>query len=212
MIKLPGRLTVRTIHGRNGPFNVGRLATSIGEFVIKDPQLDQFSEGMFDGEFLLLEIRPASYFAGGRMVVEVRAKVGEMLLTEDGMLVTQHGPRFDSAEMDPMEEEATPQPPVSPPTEDVPAPAETPAPQKPATASQDSASEAWVPGPQAPDAHDAGQAVNPDAELFGLLWPLGPSVKLDPTVDRALFRRQVSRLKELGYRFQAPTQTWQAAA
>jgi len=45
MIKIPGRLSVKTIHGRNGPFNVGRLATSLGEFTVKDPQLDQFSEG-----------------------------------------------------------------------------------------------------------------------------------------------------------------------
>jgi len=207
MIKIPGRLTVRTIHGRNGPFTVGRLAASIGEFVIKDPQLDQFSEGVFEGEFLLLEIRPASYFAGGRLVVEVRAKVGEMLLTEDGMLVTQHGPRFDSAEMDPLEEEAAPAPPV-PPAPPAPGSGEPVAP--PAPPSQVDAGEG--PGPQAPDTHTAGQEANPDAELFGLLWPLGQSVKLDPTVDRALFRRQVSRLKELGYRFQAPTQTWQAAA
>jgi len=207
MIKIPGRLTVRTIHGRNGPFNVGRLAASIGEFVIKDPQLDQFSEGVFEGEFLLLEIRPASYFAGGRLVVEVRAKVGEMLLTEDGMLVTQHGPHFDSAEMDPLEEEAAPVPPV-PPAPPAPGSGEPMAP--PAPPSQGEAGE--VPGPQPPDAYASGQEANPDAELFGLLWPLGQSVKLDPTVDRALFRRQVSRLKELGYRFQAPTQTWQAAA
>ena len=207
MIKIPGRLTVRTIHGCNGPFNVGRLAASIGEFVIKDPQLDQFSEGVFEGEFLLLEIRPASYFAGGRLVVEVRAKVGEMLLTENGMLVTQHGPRFDSAEMDPLEEEASPTPPV-PPAPPTPGPGEPMAP--PAPPPQGEAGEA--PGPHAPDAHAAGQEANPDAELFGLLWPLGQSVKLDPAVDRALFRRQVSRLKELGYRFQAPTQTWQAAA
>ncbi|WP_163558389.1 DUF3275 family protein [Halomonas sp. NO4] len=210
MIKLPGRLTVRTIHGRNGPFNVGRLATSIGEFVIKDPQLDQFSEGMFEGEFLLLEIRPASYFAGGRLVVEVRAKVGEMLLTDDGMLVTQHGPRFDSAEMDPLEEEGAA--PASPMPSAQPAQAEPSSPQAPATAPQGPAGEAPAPGPQAPDTHATGQEVDPDAELFGLLWPLGQSVKLDPTVDRVLFRRQVSRLKELGYRFQAPTQTWQAAA
>ena len=67
-------------------------------------------------------------------------------------------------------------------------------------------------GPHATEPHTAEQEANPDAELFGLLWPLEQSVKLDPTVDRALFRRQVSRLKELGYRFQAPTQTWQAAA
>lgn len=207
MIKIPGRLTVRTIHGRNGPFNVGRLAASIGEFVIKDPQLDQFSEGVFEGEFLLLEIRPASYFTGGRLVVEVRAKVGEMLLTEDGMLVTQHGPRFDSAEIDPLEEEAAPAP-SEPPAPSTPGPGEPAAP--PVSSSQDEAGE--VPGPQPPDAYASGQEANPDAELFGLLWPLGQSVKLDPTVDRALFRRQVSRLKELGYRFQAPTQTWQAAA
>ncbi|ERS91835.1 DUF3275 family protein [Halomonas sp. PBN3] len=208
MIKIPGRLTVRTIHGRNGPFNVGRLAASIGEFVIKDPQLDQFSEGVFEGEFLLLEIRPASYFAGGRLVVEVRAKVGEMLLTEDGMLVTQHGPRFDSAEMDPLEEEIAPAPSSEPPVPSTPGPGELMAP--PVPSSQGEAGEA--PGPQAPDAYASSQEANPDAELFGLLWPLGQSVKLDPTVDRALFRRQVSRLKELGYRFQAPTQTWQAAA
>lgn len=132
-----------------------------------------------------------------------------MLLTEDGMLVTQHGPRFDSAEMDPLEEEAAPAPPV-PPAPSTPAPPAPPVPPAPASPSQGADGEA--PGPQAPDAHAAGQEANPDAELFGLLWPLEQSVKLDPTVDRALFRRQVSRLKELGYRFQAPTQTWQAAA
>ncbi|MBF7052315.1 DUF3275 family protein [Halomonas sp. KAO] len=198
MIKIPGRLTVRTIHGRNGPFNVGRLAASIGEFVIKDPQLDQFSEGVFEGEFLLLEIRPASYFAGGRLVVEVRAKVGEMLLTEDGMLVTQHGPRFDSAEMDPLEEEG------------VPASLNSSMPEPEEPAPQVAAGEALE--PHAPNVPANGQEANPDAELFGLLWPLGQSVKLDPSVDRALFRHQVSRLKELGYRFQAPTQTWHTAA
>lgn len=210
MIKIPGRLSVRTIHGRNGPFNVGRLCTPIGEFVIKDPQLDQFSEGVFEGEFLLIEIRPASYFTSGRLVVEVRAKVGEMLLTDDGMLVTPYGPRFDSAEVDPLEEEATSPPPVTPSTAEAPTdPATHPAAQVPPA---DSAAEA--PGSDAPasEAVDVDRDANPDAELFGLLWPLEQSIKLDPTVDRALFRRQVSRLKELGYRFQAPTQTWQAAA
>ena len=32
MITIPGQLAIKTIHGRNGDFNVGRLATSIGEF------------------------------------------------------------------------------------------------------------------------------------------------------------------------------------
>ena len=36
MITIPGQLAIKTIHGRNGDFNVGRLATSIGEFVVKN--------------------------------------------------------------------------------------------------------------------------------------------------------------------------------
>ena len=110
IIKMPGRLSVKTIHGRNGPFNVGRLATSLGEFVIKDPQLDQFSEGVFDGEFLVQQIKPASYFAGGRLVVEVRAKVGEILPTDDGVMMTQSADQdVDSAAMHPLAEDAAAQ-------------------------------------------------------------------------------------------------------
>ncbi|MGO2241114.1 MAG: DUF3275 family protein [Halomonas sp.] len=177
MIKIPGRLLVKTIHGRHGPFNVGRLATSIGEFVIKDPQLEQFSEGQFSGEFLVLEIRPASYFAGGRLVVEVRARVGEMLLSDNGVLVSQSDkPHFDSSEIDPLEEEASSH-------------------QVPETAPQN------VPPVQ-------NETNNPDMKLFGLLWPLGNTVKLDPTIERAIFRSQVSRLKDMGYQFQSKTQTW----
>jgi len=199
MIKMPGRLSVKTIHGRNGPFNVGRLATSLGEFTVKDPQLDQFSEGVFDGEFLVQQIKPASYFAGGRLVVEVRAKVGEMLLTDDGVLVTPSSePNFDSAEMDPLEEDAAAQS-VQP----VPLPAEPPV---ESTQTQPVASDASeTTGQQAPPETDPQ---NPDAALFGHLWPLDNTVKLDPTIDRGLFRQQVQRLKALGYQFQGRTQTW----
>ncbi len=42
MISIPGQLAIKTIHGRNGDFNVGRLATSIGEFVVKNAELDQY--------------------------------------------------------------------------------------------------------------------------------------------------------------------------
>ena len=34
------------------------------------------------------------------------------------------------------------------------------------------------------------------------------TVKLDPTVERAKFREQRDRLKELGHRFNASTQAW----
>ncbi len=50
MIKIPGHLAIRTIQGRNGAFNVGRLSTSIGEFVIKDAVLEQHVEGKITGK------------------------------------------------------------------------------------------------------------------------------------------------------------------
>lgn len=31
---VPGQLTLRTIHGRNGPFTVGRLTTHLGVFEV----------------------------------------------------------------------------------------------------------------------------------------------------------------------------------
>ncbi|HHM5294170.1 TPA: DUF3275 family protein, partial [Pseudomonas aeruginosa] len=54
MITIPGQLAIKTIHGRNGDFNVGRLATSIGEFVVKNAELDQYREGKYDGDFAIV--------------------------------------------------------------------------------------------------------------------------------------------------------------
>ena len=73
MITIPGQLAIKTIHGRNGDFNVGRLATSIGEFVVKNAELDQYAEGKYEGNFAIVEIRPSTYSANGRMVIEIRA-------------------------------------------------------------------------------------------------------------------------------------------
>lgn len=56
------------------------------------------------------------------------------------------------------------------------------------------------------------KAGDQDIELFGHQWPLGDSVKLDPTADRATFRAQTLRLKQLGYRFDAASQTWHYSA
>ena len=50
------------------------------------------------------------------------------------------------------------------------------------------------------------------SRLFGLDLAKDVSgkkpVKLDPTVDRSLFREQRDKLKSLGYEFQAMSQTW----
>ncbi len=81
MIKLTGSLTVKTINGRNGPFNVGRLDTDIGEFNVKEG-IVEFDPGQYAGEFTISRIHPASYVIGGRSVVEVRAVVHSIALTD----------------------------------------------------------------------------------------------------------------------------------
>src|SRR5690606_22866335 len=77
-IVVPGQLTLRTIHGRNGPFTVGRLTTHLGVFEVKDPELEQYPEGKYDGEFIIRYIFPKSYPVGGGMRFEIRASLDGM--------------------------------------------------------------------------------------------------------------------------------------
>ncbi|WP_412543013.1 DUF3275 family protein [Pseudomonas aeruginosa] len=57
-----------------------------------------------------------------------------------------------------------------------------------------------------------GSAEDGDAALFGILWPLGESVRLDSTIDRRTLRAQVARLGQLGYKHQYQTQEWSRQA
>lgn len=79
-IVVPGQLTLRTIRGKNGPFTVGRLATHLGTFEVKDPELEQYPEGKYDGEFIIRYIFPKSYPVGGGMRFEIRASLDGMTL------------------------------------------------------------------------------------------------------------------------------------
>ena len=115
MITIPGQLAIKTIHGRNGDFNVGRLATSIGEFVVKNAELDQYREGKYDGDFVIVEIRPSTYNANGRMVIEIRAHLGGMTLSNIDALSRDEARRLSPQEVDPIDEEAQAPAPASPP-------------------------------------------------------------------------------------------------
>ena len=106
MITIPGQLAIKTIHGRNGDFNVGRLATSIGEFVVKNAELDQYAEGKYEGDFAIAEIRPSTYTANGRMVIEIRALLGGMTLSNIDALSRDDARRLSPQEVDPIDEEA----------------------------------------------------------------------------------------------------------
>ena len=102
-MNIDGVLTIRTIQGRNGPFNVGRLITDLGEFAVKDTLLDQYDEGRYDGNFSITQIFPASYFAGGRFVVEVRATLKNLSL--DGVDALKPEDEAPASEPDPVDDQ-----------------------------------------------------------------------------------------------------------
>ncbi|WP_349571133.1 DUF3275 family protein [Azotobacter salinestris] len=194
MITLSGQLAIRTIHGRNGDFNVARLATSIGEFVVKDSILDQYAEGKYQGQFCITQISPSSYTHAGRTVIEVRARLDSMTLDEMDSLSRADAEQLDPKELDPLDEEK----------------AETrPRPRAKAPRAKPRADDAQAPfGMDPPVAKTPSPETEADEALFGLLWPLGDTVKLDTTVDRGVLRTQCQRLGQLGYRMDFKQQLW----
>jgi len=202
MITLSGQLSIKTIHGRNGDFNVGRLATNIGEFVVKNAELDQYDEGKYEGDFIIAEIRPATYTANGRMVIEIRAQLGGMTISSIDALNCDEAKRLSPQEVDPIDEEAQ-APAISAINADV---KEAPRnPRHPLVDTTPFGSE-----PELPVSAE-GVADADDAALFGLLWPLGDVIKLDATVERRVMRQQRDRLMALGYAFEPISQDWHKA-
>jgi hypothetical protein len=194
MITVPGQLAIRTISGRNGDFNVGRLSTSIGEFVIKDALLDQYNEGKYRGDFAITEIRPSYYTNGGRLVVEIRAKLDSMTLDAVDNLTTEEADRLSNTETDPIDEEAT-----------VAASPQRPAKTRSPQATTDEETPFGMVKANAPVSTTSEEA---DALLFGTIWPLTSPVRLDTTVDRQQLRLQCARLGELGYVHDFKQQIW----
>ncbi len=201
MITVPGQLAIKTIHGRNGDFNVGRLATSIGEFVVKNAELDQYAEGKYEGDFVIAEIRPSTYSANGRMVIEIRALLGGMTLSNIDALSRDEARRLSPQEVDPIDEEAPAPAPVAP---------KAPARAKPRN-TRDPLVDTTPFGSEPAAASAEASVESDDAALFGALWPLGAIVKLDATVDRRVLRLQRDRLGALGYEFAPLSQDWHLA-
>jgi hypothetical protein len=179
MIKLSGILSIRVITGRNGDFRVGRLLTEIGEFAVKSVVLDQYDEGSYEGEFGVTKIFPSYYSAAGRLVVEVRAEMGSIALSNINPINPQEQ-KDAPFEQDPLDEE------------------------KPFAEKSKSRKEMDITEP----VNSIEQSNLQDSELFGLLWPLQDQVKLDSTIDRNVFREQRDRLREMGYTFKPVGQIW----
>lgn len=213
MIRLDGQLVIKSIPGRYGTFNVARLLTSIGEFAVKDSVLEQYTEGKYEGSFVIAHIGPSSYSTGsGRTVIEVRARLDSMTLNEMDTLSPADSERLEQKEPDPLDEERAA----------VSAPAHPGGPSEPPP--KMSAPKADDSTPFGMSTTELGKSSHPteplkqiaqgseDAELFGTIWPLGETVKLDTTVDRQRLREQSKRLDQLGYTLDFKAQLWRLAS
>ena len=179
-IIVPGQLALRTIHGRNGKFNVGKLECQLGKFTIKDAELEQYPEGKYQGEFVLRYIFLKGYpISDGSMRFEMRANLDGMTLFGIDKLSKAEAHSFAPQEVDPLDEEQGTQPATTPAK---PAKASRSAKPAPVQTSADPLVDTTPFGVDAPAA--SGSPDSDDAALFGLLWPLGGSVKLDSTIDR----------------------------
>lgn len=200
-----GQLAIRTISGRNGRFTVGRLTTHLGLFHVKDPELEQYPEGKYEGEFAIRYIYPKAYPVGDGMRFEIRANLDGMTLSGIDKLSKAEARAFATQDVDPLDEESGTQPVPTPTTT-----SKSKARSAPVQTTQDPLVDTTPFGIDAPSATVAASD-NPDSDdaaLFSILWPLGESVKLDATIDRRTLRLQVARLSQLSYVFDATAQQW----
>jgi len=212
MITLSGQLAIRSVIGRNGAFNVARLFTPVGTFSIKDAVLDQYEEGKYQGDFVISQIKPSHYTTqSGVLIVEIRAYLESMTLDERDSLSTEEAAAVTPSVQDPAEEEAArPKPSASKPVKTAPVAANAADDDMPFGMTDEELARQAVAAGAKPTAaaKSTKTAENTDAELFGLLWPLGESVKLDATVERLTQRKQIERLKALGFVLDFKQQLW----
>lgn len=202
MEKFSGTLVVEEINGRRGPFCVGTLHTSIGEFKVTSKELDQFEPGRYDGLFLVEDLRTKTVNWRNGLFTYIQAFIAEGGLLIDAEDQAQPEPGPAQLEPDPIDEESSLASAGNTPTEIELSPS-TDKSDKPAASRP----------PQAP-ACVGGSGAQPDDEaIFGVeLYPLYANrqspIALDPTVDRTLFRQQKDKLKAAGYRFVSTHQHW----
>lgn len=83
MYKFKGTLTVRKIFGRYGEFAIGSIQTPIGEFSVKQAELDEYQEGSYAGSFVISNIKTiSSAFGTNKLILESRARLDSIHIDE----------------------------------------------------------------------------------------------------------------------------------
>ncbi|MFI4940190.1 MAG: DUF3275 family protein [Burkholderiales bacterium] len=195
-LQIPGKLIVQVRNGSRGAFSVGDLITSVGSFKVKDQFLDQFAEGIYEGEFTVASIYPSCYTYRGSITTEIRAKVVDYILaTAEEVAVAP------DAEPDPIDQQGG------------------------SSAYEEAAKSEAAPAQKRKESKSneanatAGKNVAADKPMLADLFDAeiiaaitsGSPVKLDPTIDRQKFRAQRDYLKNVckpAYEFKSLEQTW----
>lgn len=83
MYKFKGTLVVRKILGKYGEFAIGTIQTPIGEFSVKQAELDEFEEGFYQGKFVISNIQTVSSgFGTNKLILESRATLDTIHIDE----------------------------------------------------------------------------------------------------------------------------------
>lgn len=201
MIRVPGTLIINRRTGRNGSFSVGDLVTDIGEFKVKDTALDQYEPGEYKGDFIIKWIEPHSNTWRGRVYIENRATLQDIIIFD---AVEDCGAAEASAE--------AMRPPEKDPLEESPGSSKRPA-DVPSTPSVEMATTTPESLPQQSNAESGTADLTAEqrallGDELAELYAQRQRIKLDPTVDRELFRKQRDLLKACGYRFDSTQQEW----
>jgi len=101
MYKFKGTLVVRKIFGKYGEFAIGSIQTPIGEFSVKQAELDEYQEGTYAGSFIISNIKTiSSGFGTNKLILESRATIHSIDIDE-----IDQAPVETITEADPITEE-----------------------------------------------------------------------------------------------------------
>lgn len=181
-ISIPGTLNVVERSGRNGIFMVAELQTEIGSFDLKHRVLEQFSEGAYEGIFIITRIfNQAVTWRNGtwtKLCADLDWEALRIMAQSDEVGTS------DSLAMAQIMAEAEEDP------------------------KQEAAPAAVVP-PRQVEAQADDAAVYDLDTLTVLIMDGVPRIRLDATLeDRRLFTELRNALKNAGYRFDGKTQSW----
>ena len=183
-ISIPGTLNVIERQGRKGAFMVAELQTEIGSFDLKHRVLEQFSEGAYEGIFIITRIfnQAVSWKNGTwtKLCADLDWEALRIMAQSDEVGTS------DSLAMAQIMAEAE-------------------AEEEP---KQETAPAAVVPPRQVESQADDAAVYDLDT-LTVLIMDGVPRIRLDATLeDRRLFTELRNALKSAGYRFDGKTQSW----